>query len=127
MAVNRKKQLQNIINEARNELSEIEDAEKTQEHEKYVGRFFKYKNSYSCPETEKDYWWIYATILKTEDCGVRMFSFEIDSYGTFEIKPNEWHVSFPYVEWIEIDKAEYMKAWNSFYAKISKMNKKEAK
>jgi hypothetical protein len=30
------------------------------ELQKLVGKCFRYQNSYSCPKTPKDYWWMYS-------------------------------------------------------------------
>jgi len=42
---------------------EIERLEGTAKRQENVGRFFKYRNSRSCPSEESDYWWIYIHVV----------------------------------------------------------------
>jgi len=35
--------------------------------QKYEGKYFKFRNSYSCPETQEDYWYIYFRCDKVEN------------------------------------------------------------
>jgi len=32
--------------------------------EKYIGTYWKFKNYYSCPEKESDYWWLYRYLKR---------------------------------------------------------------
>lgn len=51
------------------------------------GTYWKFKNSYSCPETEKDYWWMYQYIFDvTPDGQIHFHDFQIDKYGELRIR-----------------------------------------
>lgn len=59
--------------ELKAKLKKIEDAEYQaliDEHyphfQAMIGKCFKYKNCYSCPESEDDYWWKYTKIASIE-------------------------------------------------------------
>lgn len=54
---------------------------------KYVGKCFRYRNSYSCPNGEEDRWWLYTKVLSVDsNYSVTEDSFETDKYGYIEIK-----------------------------------------
>lgn len=53
---------------------------------KYVGRFFKYRNCYSCPVDESEYWWLYAQATVADDWGnLTGWGFQTDKDGKVEI------------------------------------------
>jgi hypothetical protein len=55
--------------------------------EKYEGKYFKYKNSYSCPETEKDYWYLYVHVVAVDsDLFCKANTFQMDKYGEITIR-----------------------------------------
>lgn len=72
----------------RNELREIEGIEKLPNlSKKYLGKYFKYRNSYSCPENENDYWFVYSHIVGiSNDCDLIVNSFQTDKYGKITIQ-----------------------------------------
>ena len=67
--------------------SAIEALERKKENDKLVGKYFRYRNSYSAPSKK---WWVYYKIIKSSDYGyVKAFSFEIDlemHSATVEVK-----------------------------------------
>lgn len=73
----------------KNKIEDIENKMLVPELKKrYVGKCFKYRNNYSCPQTEKDYWWLYSQvigIIGKDQCIVN--SFEVDSEGQIRIHP----------------------------------------
>src|SRR5581483_1710586 len=67
------------------------DAIKTKErkaaNQKKVGRYYKTRNSYSCPENPSDYWWLYAKCTRMDNEGfLYAFKFQTDKYGKIEIE-----------------------------------------
>lgn len=91
---------------------EIDQRVKVPEMKKLIGRFFKYRNCYSCPKPD-EYWWLYSRITAYEDGGLLADEFQTDKDGRIDIKFNIWK---PYLGlesrggYIEITKAEYLKA-----------------
>ncbi len=71
----------------KNKIDDIENKMLVPELKKrYVGKYFKYRNNYSCPQTEKDYWWLYSQVIGVigkDQCIVN--SFEFDSEGQIRI------------------------------------------
>jgi ribosomal protein L35AE/L33A len=69
-----------------NRISDIEGVRRREENESYVGRYFRYKNSYSCPESEDEKWWIYSHVIGiTQGGNLRVVRFEDDKSGRIEI------------------------------------------
>ena len=44
----------------------------------YVGKYFKYRTNYSCPEKPEDYWWVYVYPHTIENGQVIAFVFDTD-------------------------------------------------
>ena len=76
---------------------------------KYIGRHFKYRNSYSCPQKDTDYWWLYIRIIGVEDGSFVALKAQTDQYGRHTVQTD----SLPAVDgkpmegWVEIDDAEF--------------------
>lgn len=54
---------------------------------KLIGHCYKYRSSYSCPEKQSDYWWLYIQVLKIESadfCCVNTFQKSSDGHIRFE-------------------------------------------
>lgn len=83
----RKEELQRIIAEARNELDEIEEAEARLSATEFVGRCFKYRNSFSCPKGPEDRWWVYAKVLDSEGGALQ---FQRDKNGMWRVEPEAY-------------------------------------
>lgn len=72
----------------RKQIDKIKEDDDKKLIESKIGKCFKYHNCYSCPKTEKDYWWTYFKIIgvgEYED-EVECDEFEIDKNGQIEIK-----------------------------------------
>jgi hypothetical protein len=117
----RKKALNKVLTQARNELSEIESAERAAENAKLVGRFFKYRNNYSCPEKESDYWYLYTAVERTDaDGGIRQFSFQTDKNGDIRIEPDQWHIGL-LSGYAEIPFQEFDIAWQKVVRLVNRV------
>lgn len=69
--------------------------------DRFEGKFFKYKNSYSCPKKPSDYWYAYTKVvsIKPDDiyeghAGVvlshcTVYCFQIDKYGNLLVEINK--------------------------------------
>lgn len=86
--------------------SEIQEAEKNEDHKrryptmKLAEGFWKYRNCYSSPKTEKDYWWIYRRLSNvTPDGMMDLLDIQIDSDGHLRVQPRNrvsWHFQMNY-------------------------------
>ena len=116
----RKQELQNIVAQARQELGKIEDKESYDRDIKYVGKYYKIRNNYSCPKEEKDYWWLYRMIFgMDENDSLRHFEFQKDSDEKIFISPNEY--ASIYDGWIEISSTEFWSQWESLLREMNQI------
>jgi hypothetical protein len=86
---------------------------------KYEGKFYKYRNSFSLPKTEKDYWFMYVSVGKVENpYQFKGKTFQIDSDGiiTFDAKN---HVRPQFCQ-TEITEAEYEAALKKLTDRIKR-------
>jgi hypothetical protein len=78
--------LRQISSKIRNILMKKEAVAKTKVLKKYVGKYFKAKNCFSCPESEEDYWTIYIHVLGlTEDGWLDFVSFQKNIHDNISI------------------------------------------
>lgn len=72
----------------RDKIDRIEGEKRRAEASKVVGKCFRYRNSYSCPQTEADYWWLYRRVTLADKHGwLRVFDFQTDKDGKTSIEP----------------------------------------
>jgi hypothetical protein len=116
--MNQKQKLQEQIAKLRAEYHSIDEREKRQANLKFVGKYFKFKNCYSCPEGEKDYWTGYTKVLKLDGIGLRCTQFEIDQSGKAWMTSNMFRMDVGTEN--QITKREYDKAVAKFKAHIEK-------
>lgn len=83
--------LEKTITEARSKLARIEDEERYREALPLLGKCFRTRNCYSCPEKDSDYWWVYIRVTKvSKGGGLYAFQFQTDKNGDFFINPNRY-------------------------------------
>jgi len=95
------------------EVREMELTERIKaEYPKYKdlpGKYLKYRNCYSSPKEDSDYWWIYAFVesVSTRNGTVMMKTIEVDKNGELRVKPtHEMH--WQYLDrWIPAEKEEF--------------------
>lgn len=89
--------------------------------ERNVGRCFKYRNSYSCPESAEDYWFVYYQIVDvTSQIGkYEAISFERNIQNEFRafIRESFFIISSRY---IEISKEEFNQARKNYLDGLTK-------
>lgn len=126
-----KEQLQKQLND----IAEKENKEMVEkyypEFKKFEGRYFKYKNNYSCPTKKSDYWFTYTKVVKvspddiydTRGNGVTSrfngWYFEVDKFGHTSISSIEGG----YIHSLdkEITETEFNKAWNKMVDGFEKL------
>jgi len=118
--MDRKKQIEKEILELRTELNAITDAEDAPKEDALVGKCFKYRNNYSMPEMESDYWWLYAKIIaKRPDGGLHVFQFQTDKDGKITIEPDDFHVWQHFDHgYIEIMQLEFSEAFRELVERM---------
>ena len=85
--------LQECLTKTRKEIYKQEDKlfelEIKPKMEKKIGNCYKYRNCYSCPQNDDDYWWLYVKILGVVSKGYfHTIEFQKDKYGEITIKHN---------------------------------------
>ncbi|MDB4892195.1 MAG: hypothetical protein JWL61_4050 [Gemmatimonadetes bacterium] len=85
----------------------------------YAGRFFKYRNCYSCPEKESDYWWLYRAITGLADEGAYLngWAFQRSVSGIVTIEPSQFGYE-PDESYVEITADEFWAAANKLHLDI---------
>ena len=119
--MNRKDELKSIVEKARSELREIEEAESAKVNQALVGKFFKFRNSYSCPKPN-EYWWLYMAVTGLSDEGNPLtWNFSKDIYGKIEVEVDQLRPSVS-SGYIEIKAKEFYKAYESLMAELNARN-----
>ena len=111
------KQLYKDFKIIQDEIHILENKEFINENKQKIGQCFKFKNSYSCPETETDYWWIYKRVLSLDKFSNHFisFSFEIDKHGDCSTNKRTFDMLSG---WTKCPEAEYLEAWQKFKQRI---------
>jgi len=87
---------------------------------KLVGTYWKYKNSYSFPEEESDYWYIYRRIDSIFNNSLQCTDVQIDKDGRAEIRSREISWYGLGGNWQPSDKKEFIKSATHFKKFINK-------
>lgn len=91
------------------EIYDIETDEEIKKNQEFVGKYFKYRNSYSCPRSPEDYWWMYARVDRLNKSGIPVgVTFQTDSDGKIEIETSNLRVD---MYWTKITSTEFAEAW----------------
>lgn len=83
------KQLEKIGQICWEERQERERFKKEKTLKEFVGKCYKYRNCYSCPQEEKDYWWLYIYVKEIKDGYLTCQTFQKDSDGKIMINLND--------------------------------------
>ena|ERR1700728_1930252 len=104
---------------ANQRLHAIRDAERREENKGLVGKTFRWRNCYSCPEKPSDYWWLYAKVQSMDGAGMlTAFTFQIDKYGQHEMKINRYSFNMG-GGYRPIPAVQFNKAWRAFQKRIA--------
>lgn len=71
------------------EVRKREELKKEKALKEFVGKCYKYKNCFSCPQEEKDYWWMYICVKEVKDGCLVCQTFQKDKYGKITINLND--------------------------------------
>lgn len=109
-----KEDLQQLITESRDKLSAIEDAEAEERNARLLGKCYKFRNSFSCPQSAADYWWLYLRVTTIVGHEMGAWQFQCKKDGGIEILPNAFlPLFFPGPAYIEISDGEFRSAWHA--------------
>lgn len=117
---NELKRLQAERKRVNERIGAIEMAARDKENTALVGRCFKFRNSYSCPEKPSDYWWLYLVVLKAAKGGLYTFEFQTDRHGEFDIKPRGFHYNIG-DDYQQISRTEFDRAWKQTRKEIASL------
>lgn len=113
-------QLEKIRRICQDEVQKREELKRERFLKEFIGKYYKYKNSYSCPQEEKDYWWLYIHIIEVKDGWLRVFEFQKDQYGKIIIEDNATMSSpTPDDKYIECTVEEFYREWQNMMDNIN--------
>lgn len=109
-------QLQKVMVMSREIVGARNQDIKTKKLKKFVGKYFKFRNNYSCPQLPEDYWWEYLYVKKIENGELIVSEISKDSKGIISIEMNKWSM---FLNWIECSKEEFNEFFNTILAEIT--------
>ena len=113
---NTKQELKDQAQKILADIWEIEREERRAAAFPRVGQCFKYRTSFSCPQSAADYWSIYAWITGVDENGDNTsFRFQTDVNGKIEIERAK---HFPTDNWVQISQEEFKTAWRALVGEI---------
>lgn len=116
--------LAQLIEEKRaimDKILHLENKSRKEKNQKLVGKYFKYRNCYSCPQTDADYWFLYSVFTAIDSDGyLTKLQFEIDKDGQGSFQIHEFSDG-PLQGSVEISKAEYQRALKKFKKRVSEL------
>jgi hypothetical protein len=125
----KEKQLQKLQREIYEEVTKKE----TERAKKLIGKCFKFRNSYSCPDGDKDKWWYYIRVIDAQEGRCICVSHEIDKNGDVSVKKGS-HATQTFdkstgiqASYIPVGLSEYLDAFNLAVARTEDLRKVASK
>jgi hypothetical protein len=113
MNPDREAELRAAIDAALDELQALIDAKERERAQAHVGRCFAYRNCYSCPSSEADYWTLYLRVVGvTPEGTIRLVTFQTDKDGNVRVDEDTRSAGILGSGYKEISHAELVQAWN---------------
>lgn len=111
------------------QIDKIEDEKRLKAGRKLVGKCFKYRNCFSCPSSDADYWWLYCRVLGlTKNGHPEGIHFQVDRDGRASMEP---FVSMSAGRadsgYLEITAAEYADAMSAFMKSVETLASKKSR
>lgn len=105
------------------ELRDREEAALKEQGQPLVGKCYRYRNCYSCPQTEKDYWWLYKRVVSVEGSSLHTFSFETDRNGDIRIQHDEFGHTMQFLNnmYEEIPAKTFNREWRKVQKRVAEM------
>ena len=116
-----KEELQSVIRKTAAQLQRIENRERYGEAIGLLGKCFRTRNNYSCPEKPSDYWWLYIRVTRVAtDGSLYAFEFEVDKNGAIRINPLQYmYRPDTLSRYQEITLADFKKAMKAMECKLA--------
>lgn len=126
----KKEQLKAEIHRLMAEVNAINDAESAAQAAALVGKFFKYRTCYSCPQSEADYWWLYVAVTGVGEAGaMKGWAFQIDKDHKIIVEDAEpfarGGLMQPGNGYIEIGEQEFYDAFASVVDRVNALARRE--
>ena len=116
-------ELEKLKSEARkiaNKIGDIEDEATRKTNGQKVGKFFRTRNCFSCPEKPSDYWWVYCHVTRMGQHGwLYTNQFEVDKHGSVHARFDYCAMHLASSDWQPISEATYQKAWERLVKKAN--------
>lgn len=113
-------ELEKIIFDTWKKLDKLRDEKAQVELLPYVGRCFRKRNCYSCPESDKDYWWTYYRVLRIDGRSFISLTFEKTAKSEFFVKSQcEYFDNRSDGE--EISVVEFDNLWHKFLTELTNL------
>lgn len=113
-------ELRATADKVRREIMKREDAARIAANRDTVGKCYRYRNCYSCPEKPSDYWWLYTKVVGLEGPNIFYTEFEVAKDGRISINFNRQCYASMIHGHVEIRASEFNKAWRALQSKIAK-------
>ena len=111
-------QLEKIAHDAQEKLSRIRSDKYKSENGSKVGKTFRTRNSYSCPEKPSDYWWLYAKVTRMDNAGMlHATTFQTDKYGVVSVNFDQCVHHAQYYD--PCPAADFKTAWKALLKKLN--------
>lgn len=88
-----------------------------------IGKSFRYRNSYSCPEKPSDYFWLYLRVMSVEGLTINCLTFQTDNRGRVEIDTRHQKYSGGLSDgYRPITKGQFDRAWRALQKRITTLS-----
>lgn len=90
---------------------EIQEREFMPKRRALFGKCFKYRNNYSCPESSRDYWWMWMRVTGVRGICVVLTQVQRDKYGAVSIRSTDAHCQHGTLgeRYLPVSETEYRK------------------
>lgn len=92
------------------------------ENENLLWRCYAFRNSYSLPQDESDYWYTYCQVVGLSGDMVEVNKFELDKYGNPSITTDIQRLTN---DWKQIGYMEMCEAWDKFIGVVNGLAPRE--
>lgn len=116
--MDRKKELELMLGSLHAELGALRDAEADKKNKALLGKCFRTRNNYSCPETDDDRWWLYARVVGIKDGHLEVTKFQNDKKGRLTVENRDFYSAYSLDGYEEITTTEFMAAWDAFVSAV---------
>lgn len=107
----------------RRKLMALVQKRESKENAALLGKCFKTRNNYSCPQSPRDYWWLYVRVTKVSGSSVYIRSIQKDKNGAVRYETKDVRMASTLISgnsgYIEISRKAYDTAFKNIIASIA--------